>query len=106
MVLLISLKKDNSEVFSSNTISQKQSWIKVAEMMCLKGHHFTGDDCDKTFRSLNMRQGISAVLKIYQDVIFLTINILSCNSYWCFSLYIFMHLFFFSKQMLFFVSYN
>ena len=41
---------------------------------------------------------ISAVLKIYQDVIFfLTINILSCNSYWCFNLYIFMHLFFVFK---------
>ena len=70
MVLLISLKKDNSEVFSSNTISQKQSWRKVAEMMCQKGHHFTGDDCDKKFRSLKLRQGISAVLKIYQDVNF------------------------------------
>ena len=70
VVLLISLKKENSEMFSMNTISQKQSWRRIAEMMCQKGHHFTGDDCDKKFRSLKLRQGISAVLKIYQDVNF------------------------------------
>ena len=70
MVLLISLKKDNSEVFSSNTISQKQSWRKVAEMMCHKGYHFTGDDCDKKFIQVTQNEAISAVLKNFQDVIF------------------------------------
>ncbi|XP_062571186.1 uncharacterized protein LOC134233220, partial [Saccostrea cucullata] len=54
--LLISLKKENTEMFSSNIITQKQGWKKISEMMCLKGHHCTGEECDKKFRSLKMRQ--------------------------------------------------
>ncbi|XP_062588396.1 uncharacterized protein LOC134250052, partial [Saccostrea cucullata] len=53
--LLISLKKENTEMFSSNIITQKQGWKKISEMMCLKGHHCTGEECDKKFRSLKMR---------------------------------------------------
>ena len=43
-------------IFSSNLTTQKQAWQKVSEMMCLEGHHFTGEECDRKFRSLKMRQ--------------------------------------------------
>lgn len=56
VMCLITLKKEHSGIFSSNLTTQKQAWQKVSEMMCLEGHHFTGEECDRKFRSLKMRQ--------------------------------------------------
>lgn len=55
VMCLITLKKEHSGIFSSNLTTQKQAWQKVSEMMCLEGHHFTGEECDRKFRSLKMR---------------------------------------------------
>lgn len=56
VMCLISIKKENSGIFYSNLTTQKQAWQKVSEMMCLEGHHCTGEECDRKFRSLKMRQ--------------------------------------------------
>lgn len=54
-------EKEHSGIFSSNLTTQKQAWQKVSEMMCLEGHHFKGEECDRKFRSLKMRQ----VVQVY-----------------------------------------
>uniref|UniRef100_A0A8W8NV98 DDE Tnp4 domain-containing protein n=1 Tax=Magallana gigas TaxID=29159 RepID=A0A8W8NV98_MAGGI len=56
VMCLITLKKEHSGIFSSNLTTQKQAWQKVSEMMCLEGHNFTGEEWDRKFRSLKMRQ--------------------------------------------------
>jgi hypothetical protein len=55
VLLLIQLKDEMSSSFSSNTISQKQAWRRLAEEICKKGHIVSGEDCDRKFRSLKMR---------------------------------------------------
>lgn len=55
MLLLISLKTEFSGMFSSNIITQKQAWKRISEEICNKGYHFSGDECDRKFRSLKMR---------------------------------------------------
>ena len=55
VLLLISLKKEKSDLFTSNVITPKQAWNKLSEEMCEKGHHVTGDDCSRKFRSLKNR---------------------------------------------------
>lgn len=55
VLLLISLKTEFSGMFSSNIITQKQAWKRISEEICNKGYHFSGDVCDRKFRSLKMR---------------------------------------------------
>lgn len=45
VLLLITLKKENNSLFTSNTVTQKQAWRNISEEMCKKGHHLTGDEC-------------------------------------------------------------
>ncbi|XP_034302388.2 uncharacterized protein [Magallana gigas] len=58
VLLLISLKTEFSGMFSSNIITQKQAWKRISEEICNKGYHFSGDVCDRKFRSLKMRYKI------------------------------------------------
>lgn len=55
VLLLITLKKENNSLFTSNTVTQKQAWRNISEEMCKKGHHLTGDECSRKFRSLKNR---------------------------------------------------
>ena len=55
VLLLLSIKVEKESLFSSTICTQKQAWRKVAEEMCTKGEHCTGEDCDRKFRSLKMR---------------------------------------------------
>ncbi|XP_061162747.1 uncharacterized protein LOC133171968 [Saccostrea echinata] len=58
VLLLIDLRTESSSLFSSNTTTQKQAWRKISEEMCSKGHSFSGDECDRKYRSLKMRYKI------------------------------------------------
>ncbi|XP_048743320.2 uncharacterized protein LOC125656780, partial [Ostrea edulis] len=58
VLLLISLKQGNMELFSSNLTTQKQAWRKIAKDMKTHGYVFSGEDCDKKFRSLKNRYKI------------------------------------------------
>uniref|UniRef100_K1QSX7 Myb/SANT-like DNA-binding domain-containing protein n=1 Tax=Magallana gigas TaxID=29159 RepID=K1QSX7_MAGGI len=56
VMCLITLKKEHYGIFSSNLTTQKQAWQKVSEMMCLEGHHFTGEEY-KTIKERNSKTG-------------------------------------------------
>lgn len=55
VLLLNTLKKENTSLFNSNTVTQKQAWRNIFEEMCKKGHHLTGDECSRKFQSLKNR---------------------------------------------------
>ncbi|XP_071109583.1 uncharacterized protein [Haliotis cracherodii] len=55
VLLLVELRRQHCDLFSSSTITSKQAWRRVGEEMRGKGHSFTGEDCDKKFRSMRSR---------------------------------------------------
>jgi hypothetical protein len=56
VMLLLSLKQGNVNLFTSNTTTQKQAWNKISRDMSKHGYSFSGDECDKKFRALKNRQ--------------------------------------------------
>lgn len=55
VLLLIELYREHRELFSNSAIKRHEVWRKIASQIQAKGHHVTGDMCDKKFRSLRNR---------------------------------------------------
>jgi hypothetical protein len=55
VLLLLSLKKEKGNLFTSSVITQRQAWGKISKEMLVKGHKMTGEECSRKFRSLKNR---------------------------------------------------
>ena len=53
--LLISLYIENKELFTSSCVKQGEVWRRIGNGMQENGYSYTGEQCDKKFRSLKYR---------------------------------------------------